>query len=331
MRAIVLAYHDIGCTGIEALLEHGFDIAGVLTHADDPNETAWFRSVAELAARHGLPVFAPKDPNHPLWVSKIRELAPDVLFSFYYRSMLSDEVLAIPKHGSFNLHGSLLPAYRGRAPANWAILNGETETGVTLHHMISRPDAGDIVGQRRVPITPADDARTLNLKLADAARELLGQTLPLIRSGTAPRIPQDESAATYFGKRTPADGVIDWRKPAADIVNLVRAVTRPYPGAFTYTRATKLLVWQAEALKNAARGTPPGQVLNVNPFEVACGDGAVRILFGQQERGVYCGGPQLASDLNVVEGARLESSPPGRRTEARKTRVLILGVNGFIG
>ena len=275
MRAIVLAYNDIGCTGIETLLAHGFDIVGVLTHADDSHETAWFRSVAELAARHGLPVFAPKDPNHPLWVAKIRELAPDVLFSFYYREMVSDEVLAIPKHGSFNLHGSLLPAYRGRAPANWAILKGETETGVTLHHMITRPDAGDIVGQRRVPITPADDARTLNLKLADAARELLGQTLPLIRAGTAPRIPQDESAASYYGRRTPADGVIDWRKPAADIVNLVRAVTRPYPGAFTYTRSTKFLVWQAEALKNAVRGTPPGQVLNVNPFEVACGDGAV--------------------------------------------------------
>ena len=200
MRAIVLAYHDIGCTGIEALLEHGFDIAGVLTHADDPHETAWFRSVAELAARRGLPVFAPKTPNHPLWLQKIRDLAPDVLFSFYYREMLSEELLAIPKQGCFNLHGSLLPAYRGRAPANWAILNGETETGVTLHHMIARPDAGDIVGQRRVPITPADDARTLNLKLADAARELLAQTLPLIRAGTAPRIPQDESAATYYGQ-----------------------------------------------------------------------------------------------------------------------------------
>ena len=331
MRAIVLAYSDIGCTGIEALLAHGFDIAGVLTHADDPNETAWFRSVAELAARRGLPVFAPKDPNHPLWVKKIRELAPDVLFSFYYRSMVSEQVLAIPKHGSFNLHGSLLPAYRGRAPANWAILKGETETGVTLHHMISRPDAGDIVGQRRVPITPADDARTLNSKLADAARELLGQTLPLIRAGTAPRIPQDESAASYYGRRTPADGVIDWRKPAADIVNLVRAVTRPYPGAFTYTRAAKILVWQAEALKNAPRGGAPGQVLNVDPFEVACGDGAVRILFGQQQGGVYCGGAQLAKDLNIVEGAQLEAAPPGRRSDTRKTRVLILGVNGFIG
>jgi UDP-4-amino-4-deoxy-L-arabinose formyltransferase/UDP-glucuronic acid dehydrogenase (UDP-4-keto-hexauronic acid decarboxylating) len=331
MRAIVLAYHDIGCTGIEALLENGFEIAGVLTHADDPHETQWFRSVAELAARRGLPVFAPKDPNHPLWLKRIRELKPEVLFSFYYRQMLSDDLLAIPKQGCFNLHGSLLPAYRGRAPANWAILNGETETGVTLHQMSSRPDAGDIVGQRRVPIMPADDARTLNLKLAEASRELLDQTLPLIRSGTAPRIPQDEKAASYYGRRRPEDGAIDWRKSATEIVNLVRAVTRPYPGAFTYSRSTKMLVWQAEALKKAPRGDTPGSVLSVDPLEIACGDGAVRILFGQQDGGVYCGGAQLAADLNIVEGARLESAPPGRRTDTRKTRVLILGVNGFIG
>jgi len=331
MRAIVLGYHDIGCTGIESLLENGFEIAAVFTHADDPHETQWFRSVAELAARRGLPVFAPKDPSHPLWLKRIRELAPDVLFSFYYRQMLSDDLLALPPRGCFNLHGSLLPAYRGRAPANWAILNGETETGVTLHHIVSRPDAGDIVGQRRVPITPADDARTLNQKLAEASRVLLDQTLPLIRAGTAPRIPQDDKAASYYGKRTPADGVIDWRKPAADIVNLVRAVTRPYPGAFTYSRATKVLVWQAEAVKKAMRDVAPGKVVSVDPFEVACGDGAVRILFGQQGDGVYSGGVQLAADLNVVEGAQLEPAPPGRRTDGRKTRVLILGVNGFIG
>src|SRR5215831_20509233 len=114
MRAIVLAYHDIGCSGIEALLEHGFDIAGVLTHADDPQETAWFRSVAELAARHGLPVFAPKDPNHPLWVRRIRELAPDILFSFYYRKLIRQPILDITKRGCLNLHGSYLPKYRGR-------------------------------------------------------------------------------------------------------------------------------------------------------------------------------------------------------------------------
>src|SRR5882672_2512837 len=241
MRAIVLAYHEMGCLGIEALLRHGFDVRGVFTHADDAGEALWFRSVAELAAGAGLPVFAPEDINHPLWIAKIRALQPDVLFSFYYRNMVSDSLLAIPRVGCFNLHGSLLPKYRGRAPANWAILNGETETGVTLHHMIARPDAGDIVGQRRVPIDADDDARTLNLKLAAAAGPLLDECLPQILKGTARRVAQNESEATYFGRRKPADGAVDWRKSSTQIANLVRAVTRPYPGAFTHATATKLL------------------------------------------------------------------------------------------
>ncbi|HEX5421848.1 MAG TPA: formyltransferase family protein, partial [Gammaproteobacteria bacterium] len=161
MRAIVLAYHDMGCTGIEALLAHGFEIAAVITHADAGNEQIWFRSVAELAARRKLPVFAPEDVNHPLWLAKIRALEPDILFSLYYRKLLSKELLAIPPRGCLNLHGSLLPKYRGCAPANWAIVNGETETGVTLHYMTARPDAGDIVAQHRVQIATSDDARSL--------------------------------------------------------------------------------------------------------------------------------------------------------------------------
>ena len=190
LRAVVLAYHEIGCIGIDALLRHGFDVCAVFTHVDRPGENVWFQSVAELSAKSNLPVFAPEKVDHPLWLEKIRALQPDALFSFYYRNLVSEELLAIPTAGAYNLHGSLLPKYRGRAPANWAILNGETETGVTLHHMTARPDAGDIVCQHRVAIDPQDDARTLNLKLAAAAGPLLDECLPLIREGTAPRRPQ---------------------------------------------------------------------------------------------------------------------------------------------
>src|SRR5262245_23492822 len=192
MRAVVLAYHEVGCIGIRSLLRSGFDICAVFTHVDQANENVWFESVAELAASCNLPVFAPKKVDHPLWLERIRAMQPDVLFSFYYRDLVSKDLLAVPPAGCFNLHGSLLPKYRGRAPANWAILNGETETGVTLHHMVSRPDAGDIVAQRRVAIDPTDDARALNVKLAAAAGVLLDECLPLIRAGTAPRHPQDE-------------------------------------------------------------------------------------------------------------------------------------------
>jgi UDP-4-amino-4-deoxy-L-arabinose formyltransferase / UDP-glucuronic acid dehydrogenase (UDP-4-keto-hexauronic acid decarboxylating) len=330
MRTIVLAYHDMGCVGIESLLANGFEIAGVFTHADAENENIWFKSVAELAARRNLPVFAPTDINHPLWVQRIRELEPDILFSFYYRKLVSEELLAIPRAGCLNLHGSLLPKYRGCAPANWAILNGETETGVTLHYMTPKPDAGDIVCQSAVPIAPDDDAAQLNRNLASAAEAMLAEYLPLIRTGKAPRIPQDPAAATYFGRRRPSDGEIEWGKPAQAIANLVRAVTRPYPGAFTYAGSNQVMVWGAEARK-ASTDKPPGTILSVDPLEVSCGDGVLRIDFAQQRGGIYSRGEQLADDLSLVEGSRFQSAPERRVTTARKTRVLILGINGFIG
>jgi UDP-4-amino-4-deoxy-L-arabinose formyltransferase/UDP-glucuronic acid dehydrogenase (UDP-4-keto-hexauronic acid decarboxylating) len=330
MRAIVLAYHDMGCAGIESLLAQGYEIVGVFTHADSNDENLWFESVAELAARRNLPIFAPDDINHPLWRDRIGELQPDVLFSFYYRKLVSKEILAIPAAGCFNLHGSMLPKYRGCAPANWAILNGETSTGVTLHHMTTRPDAGDIVGQREVKIEPTDTASELNRKLVEAARPLLQELLPLIKQGRAPRTPQDEAAATYFGRRSPADGEIDWTQSATHVANLVRAVTRPYPGAFTHARSTEVLIWEAEAIASQP-GKPPGTITSSNPLEVACGDGALRVHFGQAKGGVFSSGPQLSADLNLVDGLRFEAAPDRRLSKNRKTRVLILGVNGFIG
>jgi UDP-4-amino-4-deoxy-L-arabinose formyltransferase/UDP-glucuronic acid dehydrogenase (UDP-4-keto-hexauronic acid decarboxylating) len=288
--AIVFAYHDMGCVGIEALLAHGFEIAAVITHTDTEGENVWFRSVAELAARRGLPVLAPDDVNHPLWLAKLRALEPAFLFSFYYRKLLSPDILALAARGAFNLHGSWLPKYRGCAPANWAILNGESATGVTLHHMTARADAGDIVGRHRVEIAADDDARSLNRKLAAAARPLLDECLPAILAGTAPRTPQNEAEATYFGRRGPADGEIDWQRRAADIANLVRAVTRPYPGAFAHARSAEVLIWEAEALEADAQGAAPGTVLSADPLEVACGEGRLRILFGQRRGGVYCRG-----------------------------------------
>src|SRR5262245_19362415 len=327
MRAIVLAYHQMGCVGIDALLRHGFDVRAVFTHVDDANEAIWFQSVAEYGAQHRLPVFAPENINHPLWIAKIREMQPDVLFSFYYRNMISEELLAIPRVGCFNLHGSLLPKYRGRAPANWAILNGESETGLTLHHMTKRPDAGDIVAQRRVPILREDDARTLNLKLATEAGPLLDECLPRILNGTAPRIAQDESAATYFGRRRPEDGAIDWRQSATRIANLVRAVTRPYPGAFTHAKAAQILVWKAEPLVQSVPEAEPGTVTRTDPLEIACGQGALRVTYAQQQGGVHCTGAQLAADLRLVEGTQVGSPRDDRAARKRKVRVLILGVN----
>lgn len=183
MKAVVFAYHDMGCAGIQSLLDAGYDIAAIFTHPDNPGENHFFGSVARIAAEQGIPVWAPEDVNHPLWIERLREIKPDVLFSFYYRNLLCEDILNIAPQGAFNLHGSLLPKYRGRAPLNWVLVNGESETGVTLHRMVSRADAGNIVAQKSVAIGEDEAALALHRKLCAAASDLLAQALPAIRDG----------------------------------------------------------------------------------------------------------------------------------------------------
>ncbi|PYY71580.1 bifunctional UDP-glucuronic acid oxidase/UDP-4-amino-4-deoxy-L-arabinose formyltransferase [Pseudomonas jessenii] len=328
-KAVVFAYHDIGCAGIESLLSSGFEIAAVFTHADDPKENAFYGSVAQLCARHGIAVHAPEDANHPLWIERIAKLDPDYIFSFYYRNLLSEPLLATARKGAFNLHGSLLPRYRGRAPANWVLVNGETETGVTLHRMVKRADAGAIVAQQKVAIERSDTALSLHGKLRLAAADLLRDTLPALLQGKASETPQDESKATVFGRRTPADGKLVWARPAEELFNLVRAVTQPYPGAFCAVGEHKLIVWSAEVAKGND-GLAPGRVISVDPLRIACGEDSLIINAGQRnDNGLYLSGPQLANELGLVDGSVLRGAESGRAP--RRTRVLILGVNGFIG
>ncbi len=231
--AVVFAYHNVGARCLEVLLRHGVAVPLVVTHNDDPTETIWFDRVAQVAAAHGIASIAPADPNAPDVVARVRALHPDFLFSFYYRRMLSPTLLALPIRGALNMHGSLLPNYRGRAPVNWAVLHGESETGATLHYMAEKPDAGDIVAQTAVPILPDETARDVFDKVTAAAATTLDRVLPALLAGTAPRIVQDLSKGSYFGGRKPADGRIDWRQSARQIHNLVRAVAPPFPGAFT--------------------------------------------------------------------------------------------------
>jgi UDP-4-amino-4-deoxy-L-arabinose formyltransferase/UDP-glucuronic acid dehydrogenase (UDP-4-keto-hexauronic acid decarboxylating) len=329
LNAVVFAYHDIGCVGIEALLNAGYEISAVFTHADDPREKTFFGSVAQLCAQHDIAVHAPEDPNHPLWIERINKLAPDFIFSFYYRHLLGENLLACARNGGFNLHGSLLPRYRGRAPANWVLVNGETETGVTLHRMVKRADAGAIVAQQRVSISATETALSLHGKLRTSAADLLSETLPLLGRGQLPGIEQDESRATYFGRRTPADGLIDWQQPASRLYNLVRAVTQPYPGAFCALGEHKLIVWSAR-VQAGNDGQAPGTVLSCEPLRIACGEDSLLITAGQRgDEGLFLSGPQLAREFGLVEGSRLHGSD--KRRQLRRTRVLILGVNGFIG
>lgn len=243
MKACVFAYHNIGIIGIDALIRYGFEIPLVFTHDDNPEENIWFGSVVKLCKERSIEYVTPETPNSPPWIEKIKAISPDIIFSFYYRHMISKDILAIPKMGAYNLHGSLLPAYRGRCPVNWVLINGEEYTGVSLHEMVEKPDAGSIVAQKKVEILFEDTALTLYGRLEDAARSMLDKVLPDIRNGRVKKVPQDLSRGSYYGGRTPEDSRIDWGRPAIEIYNLIRAVTRPYPGAFGFLHDKKIIFW----------------------------------------------------------------------------------------
>jgi methionyl-tRNA formyltransferase len=255
-RAVVFGYHDVGVRCLRTLIAAGIEVPLVLTHEDDPAETIWFDSVARTAAEYGIPTISPADPNAADVVERVAACKPDFLFSFYYRAMLKGSLLALPPRGALNMHGSLLPKYRGRAPVNWAIVCGETETGATLHYMLDKPDSGDIVAQQAVPILPDDTARQVFDKVTGAAQQVLGRALPALLAGNAPRIKQDAGASTYYGARKPEDGTIDWSRSATTIHNLVRAVAPPYPGAFTTLAGRPARVLRTRMLDD---GSPPAR------------------------------------------------------------------------
>lgn len=232
-RAVVFAYSEVGYRCLQTLLDAGVDVPLVFTHRDTPSERTWFQSVARLAAERRVEAVTPDDPSQADWIARVAALAPEYLLSFYYRRMLEPRLIGCARWAALNMHGSLLPKFRGRAPINWAILGGETETGATLHYMVAKPDAGAVVAQERVPIGIDDTALTVSLAVADAAARLLARTLPLLASGPPAGRPMDLAQGSYFGGRTPEDGRIDWALPAARVHDLIRAVAPPFPGAFT--------------------------------------------------------------------------------------------------
>jgi len=276
-RVLVFAYSEVGHACLKLLLDRGVQVVGVFTHADDPHETPWFPSVARLAGAHGISVSTAERLQDPEWLRVVAtEVRPDLIFAFYYRRLIPMPILEQARRGAFNLHGSLLPKYRGRAPVNWAILHGESETGATLHHMVAQPDAGDIVDQERVPIGPEDPVGTVMARVRDAAVTVLERQLHQLLRGTAPRRPQDHTRATVFGRRRPEDGRIDWHRPGHEIFNLVRAVTRPYPGAFAdFPPDRRLFVWWARPVPG---GGAPGSILSTSPLRIGTGDGCLEII-----------------------------------------------------
>lgn len=268
----------MGIVGLNALSRHGFDVAAVFTHEDDPRENRWFGSVKEWASKRHVPYYTADNINDGRWIEKIAELQPDILFSFYYRKMIGKAILEIPGLGALNLHGSLLPSYRGRCPVNWVLVKGETRTGVTLHFMVDKPDAGDIVGQKEVAIDFNDTARLLYDKLCAAAGHLLDDLLPVIKTGHIPRRKQNLAEGSYYGGRRPEDGRIDWMRPAKEIYNLIRGVTDPYPGAYAWLEnGEKILIWWAVPAELQNENSPGDVSISEQDILVKTGNDAIKL------------------------------------------------------
>ena len=294
-RAVVFAYHNVGVRCLKTLLAHGVEVPLVITHDDQPQEQIWFDSVAETAADYGIPAIAPLDPNAGDWPARVAACRPDFLFSFYYRLLLKAPLLALAPRGALNMHGSLLPKYRGRAPVNWALIHGETQTGATLHYMTEKPDDGDIVAQTAVPILPDDTAKEVFDKVTVAAELTLHGALPALVAGTAPRRAQDRAAATYFGGRKPEDGVVDWSQAAEVIHNLVRAVAPPYPGARTRLRGRPARLLRSRVRDPLAAATDaPCLTVDQGEMVAHCGGGGTLTLRALEVDGVAVSATTLA-------------------------------------
>jgi methionyl-tRNA formyltransferase len=280
VRAVVFAYHNVGDRCLRVLHARGVDVALVVTHRDRPDENIWFRRVADTAAELNLSFIYGEDPTDPALAEAVRAAKPDVIFSFYYRSMIPADLLAVAPQGAFNMHGSLLPKYRGRVPVNWAVLHGEDETGATLHAMEAKPDAGYIVDQTSVPILPDDTAGEVFEKVTVAAEQTLWRVLPAMMAGQTPKRPNRLADGSYFSGRKPEDGRIDFRQPAAAVYNLIRAVAPPYPGAFTDLGGRRFIVAQARRIDTPATpaGMQPGLHVVDGRIVAICGDGgAIRV------------------------------------------------------
>ena len=289
-RIVVAGYSDVGFRCTRWLLDAGADVKLIVTHPDHLGEERWWGSLHELGRERGIPVLLAENLDALDDAQRVRAAAPDFLFSLYFRKMIPATVLAIPKRGALNMHGSLLPAFRGRSPINWAILKGATTTGASLHYMVEKPDAGDLVDQEPVPIGPDDDVLTVARRIGDAAVTVLERAWPKLLDGTAPRTRLDLAHGSYFGGRRPEDGFIEWTHPAKEVHDLVRALARPWPGAFTDLFGPRVMIWKARLSPYGGHDIFPGHVeLTERSVIVYCGDDRpVEILAAQPD-----GGPEM--------------------------------------
>ncbi len=262
------------------LIEAAYELVSVITQPDRPvgrKRVLTPPPVKEIAVEHGIPVYQPEKIRLPEGIAHVRSLAPDLIVTAAFGQILPKEILDIPKYGCINVHASLLPKYRGGAPIHQALINGETETGVTIMYMVEALDAGDMISSRSIPIAEDDHVGTLFEKLSHVGAELLKETLPKLISGEIQAVPQAEGQATFAPNIKREQEKIDWNQSARDIRNQIRGL-HPWPVAFTTWKEQPFKIWWAE-LTEATSDIAPGTVwkLDSKGIYVATGDGFLRL------------------------------------------------------
>jgi methionyl-tRNA formyltransferase len=284
MRTVFIGGTKRGYLALKALVDSGAHVVGVISLRQDEHERERFEEpIRALAYGRGLAFCETrwmKDRDYGRWIAE--DLGADLALIVGCRILLRKEVYEAPRRGSLAIHDSLLPEYRGFAPLNWAIINGEDHTGVTLFQVGESMDAGGVVAQRRVPIEPRDTAPSVYERVCQATVDLILETYPLLASGAAVAVPQSEAGATFACSRTPADGLIDWTMSTKAIYDQVRGLTYPYPGAYTALDGRKLTIWRVEPVETIrVVGRIPGRVTAIDRaagyVDVLTGDGVLRI------------------------------------------------------
>ncbi|HSU53386.1 MAG TPA: methionyl-tRNA formyltransferase [Candidatus Dormibacteraeota bacterium] len=306
LRIVFMGTPELACVSLEALLRlSDFKVVAVVTQPDRPKGRdlkLQASPVKELALKHGLPVLQPQKARDEAFIGELRSLGPDLIVVAAFGQILPKAMLEIPPYGCINVHTSLLPKYRGAGPIQWAILNDEKETGVTIMKMDVGMDTGDVITQDRTEITPEDNAQTLHERLAQMGAELLVRTIPDYVAGKIQPRPQPAEGVSLAPKIKKEEGRIDWQQPARVIWNRVRGLV-PWPGAFTVLKEGQRLlkIWEAEIVEG--KSGKPGEILDLDRtgIVVGCGDGAIRLTMVQLEGGKRLSAEQfLAGNRKAV-------------------------------
>lgn len=306
MKIVFMGTPDYAATALEAILAAGYEVTGVVCQPDKPKGRSGALSacpVKECALKHDLPVFQPERIKRPEAVAELRKFPADVFVVAAFGQILSEEILTMPKYGCINIHASLLPKYRGAAPIQWCIVDGEHETGVSIMQMDAGIDTGDILFTRTVPITAEETGGSLFDKLSQAGAELIVEALPKIESGDFTPVKQDDTQSNYARMLKKEDGQIRWNRPAEEIERLVRGMD-PWPSAFTYYKGKQFKIWKASVLSGDTEGIKPGVILEVSKqgIVIVCGSDMLLVTEAQLE------GKRRMSAADLANGRALEAN-----------------------